>query len=66
MVQHMIKKVAKLGSDQQGQNFIEYALIVGLAATAAAAISPAIAATAAHFGSAMSALAGVLAVTAGQ
>ena len=66
MVQDAIKRMIRLGSDQRGQDFIEYALIAGLVATSAAAISSAIAATAVQLGGVMSALAKAIAVTASQ
>ena len=66
MFQNKIKMIARLCSDQRGQDFIEYALIAGLVATSAVAISSAVAATGIHFGGAMAALAQAIAATAGQ
>ena len=58
----MIRKIWK---DQRGQDTVEYALIVAFIASAAAAISPAVAAVAVHFAHAMGILNVALAATAG-
>ena len=42
--------INKLWKNQAGQDFIEYALIGGFVATAAASLSPAIAATGGYMG----------------
>lgn len=66
MVQDAIKKIARLGSGQLGQDLIEYALLAGLVATSATAISPAIAATADRLSTVISVLANALSATATQ
>jgi Flp pilus assembly pilin Flp len=64
MLQSTIEKIARLRSDQRGQDLVEYALIAGLAASSAIAISSAVAATSIQFGGVMAALAKAIALTA--
>ena len=56
--------IRKFLQDQRGQDTIEYALIVGFIATAATAISPAVAAVAVRMGQSVGILHAALAVTA--
>ncbi len=58
---HTVKtKLAQLGTDRRGQDFIEYALITGFTATSATAVSSAVAATATHLGGTIGAILRVL------
>lgn len=47
MIRNMIRKI---WNDQAGQDFVEYALLAAFGATAAASLSPAIAATVMYMG----------------
>lgn len=55
--------IRKFWQDQRGQDTIEYALIVAFIASAATAISPAIAAVALHLGRSIGVLDAALAAT---
>jgi Flp pilus assembly pilin Flp len=56
--------IRKFWQDQRGQDTVEYALIVAFIASAATAISPAIAAVALHLGRSIGILDAALAATA--
>ncbi len=56
--------IRKFWQDQRGQDTVEYAMIVAFIATAATAISPAVASVAVHFGQSVGILHVALAATA--
>ncbi len=56
--------IRKFWQDQRGQDTVEYAMIVAFIASAATALSPAIAAVALHLGRSIGVLNAALAVTA--
>jgi Flp pilus assembly pilin Flp len=64
MLQIVKTRLARLGSDQRGQDFVEYALITGFAATSATAVSSAVAATATQLGGTIGAILRVLSAAA--
>ena len=59
-----MKNLLNFLNDQRGQDTVEYALIAAFIATAATALSPAIAAVALHLGRSINVLDAALAITA--
>jgi Flp pilus assembly pilin Flp len=65
-MQTILQFIRDLRHDQRGQDMVEYALVAGLAVSAAMAISPAIASTATYFGHVTQVLAQLAAATAAR